>query len=79
MQLYIGFDNSSVEREHKLLKGFQRFTLNPGESKTVTLSCTFDKLKWYNPEAGAWELEHMEYQAYIGSSGDEEDLVMEPF
>ena len=79
MQLYIGFDNSAVEREHKLLKGFQRFTLNPGESKTVTLSCPFDKFKWYNPEAGAWELEHMEYQAYIGSSSDEEDLIMESF
>jgi len=54
-------------------------TLNPGESKTVILSCPFDKLKWYNPEAGAWELELMEYQAYIGSSSDEEDLMMGPF
>lgn len=79
IQLYIGFDNSAVEREHKLLKGFQRLTLNPGESKTVSLFCPFDKLKWYNPEAGAWELEHMEYQAYIGSSSDEDDLVLVPF
>ncbi len=79
MQLYIGFDNSSVEREHKLLKGFQRMTLNPGETKTVTLLCPFDKLKWYNPEAETWELEHMEYQAYIGSSSDETDLIMESF
>jgi len=79
MQLYIGFDNSTVEREHKLLKGFQRLTLNPGETKTVTLSCPFDKLKWYDPEAGAWELEHMEYQAYIGSSSDEKDLIMKSF
>jgi len=79
MQLYIGFDNSAVEREHKLLKGFQRLTLNPGETKTVTLSCPFDKLKWYNPDAGVWELEKMEYQAYIGFSSDEEDLVRESF
>jgi beta-glucosidase len=79
MQLYIGFDHSAVEREHKLLKGFQRLTLNPGETKTVTITCPFDKLMWYNPEAAAWELELMEYQAYIGSSSDEEDLIMEPF
>jgi len=79
MQLYIGFDNSEVEREHKLLKGFQRLTLNPGDTKTVTITCPFDKLKWYNPEIGVWELEKMEYQAYIGSSSDEEDLIMEPF
>ena len=79
MQLYIGFDNSSVEREHKLLKGFQRMTLNPGETKTVTLLCPFDKLKWYNPDGGEWELELMEYQAYIGSSSHEKDLIMESF
>lgn len=79
MQLYIGFDNSAVEREHKLLKGFQRLSLLPGESKTVTLTCPFDKLKWYNPDSGKWELEKMEYQAYIGPSSDEEDLIMETF
>lgn len=79
IQLYIGFDKSAVEREHKLLKGFQRVSLNPGESKTLTLSCPFDKLKWYNPEAGTWELEPMEYQAYIGSSSDEADLILKPF
>lgn len=79
MQLYIGFDHSAVEREHKLLKGFQRLTLAPGETKTVSISCPFDKLKWYNPETKAWELEKMEYQAYIGSSSDEEDLIKEFF
>jgi beta-glucosidase len=75
MQLYIGFDNSSIEREHKLLKGFQRLTLEPGETKRVTLTCPFEKVRWYNPESGEWELEHMEYQAYIGSSSDEDDLI----
>lgn len=75
VQLYIGFDNSSVEREHKLLKGFQRVSLNPGQTKRVKISCPFDKIKWYNPETSSWELELMEYKAYIGSSSDEEDLI----
>lgn len=75
IQLYIGFDNSSVEREHKLLKGFQRIFLESGETKRVTLTCPFDKIRWYNPDLGSWELEHMEYQAYIGSSSDEDDLI----
>ena len=79
MQLYIGFDHSAVEREHKLLKGFQRVTLAPGESKTVTISCPFDNLKWYNPDTKSWELELMEYQAYIGSSSDEADLIKNTF
>jgi beta-glucosidase len=76
IQLYIGFDNSAVEREHKLLKGFERVSLQPGETKTVHIACPLDKIKWYNPENGSWELESMEYQAYIGSSSDERDLLM---
>jgi len=75
IQLYIGFDNSSVEREHKLLKGFQRISLEPGETKRVTISCPLDKIRWYNPDSSQWELEHMEYQAFIGSSSDEDDLI----
>jgi beta-glucosidase len=75
MQFYIGFDQSSVEREHKLLKGFQRISLEPGETKRVTLTCPFEKIRWYNPGSGEWELEPMEYQAYIGTSSDENDLI----
>ena len=75
VQLYIGFDNSAVEREHKLLKGFQRITLEPGETKRVAITCPLDKIKWYNPETNLWELEKMEYQAYIGSSSDDNDLM----
>lgn len=75
VQLYIGFDNSTIEREHKLLKGFKRLSLQPGETKRVSISCPMDKLRWYNPEIGAWELEKMEYEAYVGSSSDEDDLI----
>ncbi len=79
VQLYVGFDNSRIEREHKLLKGFERITLRPGETKNVKITCPFDKIKWYNPETTIWELEKMEYQAYIGSSSNENDLVKTSF
>jgi beta-glucosidase len=79
MQLYIGFDHSSVERAHKLLKDFQRISLEPGETKRVTLTCPFGKIRWYNPVSRQWELEQMEYQAYIGSSSDEDDLIRVSF
>ncbi len=75
MQLYVGFDNSNLEREHKLLKGFQRISLEPGETKRVKIVCPFERLKWYNPETASWELELMEYQAYVGSSSYEGDLI----
>jgi beta-glucosidase len=68
-----------MEREHKLLKGFERISLNPGESKQVTLKCPFDKLKYYDPETDTWKLESMEYQVYMGSSSDENDLIKDSF
>jgi beta-glucosidase len=79
IQLYIGFDNSAVEREHKLLKGFQRVSLNPAETRKVIISCPFDKLRYYDPVAETWQLEKMEYQIYMGSSSDEDDLMETSF
>lgn len=79
VQLYIGYDNSVVERAHKLLSGFKRISLAPGASQVVTVSCPLEKLRWYSPESHSWELEKMEYQAYIGFSSNEDDLQEQSF
>lgn len=79
VQLYVGFDNSKVEREHKLLKGFERVSLAPGESKRVSITCPYDKIRYYDPETEKWKLEKMEYQVYVGSSSDEDDLIKSTF
>jgi beta-glucosidase len=79
VQLYIGYDNSTVEREHKLLKGFERVSLNPGESRRIIIKCPYDKIKYYDPETNSWLLEKMEYQVYLGSSSDEDDLLRNSF
>lgn len=75
IQLYIGFGNSAVDRPVKVLRGFKRVGLKPGESRRVRIVCPVDKLKWYNPTSAAFELEHMTYQAYIGTSSAQEDLL----
>jgi beta-glucosidase len=75
VQFYTGFGNSVVDRPLKLLRGFKRISLNPGAEKIVTISCPIEKLKWYNPGKGRWELEHMPYEAYIGTSSDNKDLM----
>ena len=79
VQFYVGFENSTVDRPKKLLRGFQRVTLQPGETKRVLISCPIERLRWYNPETSSWELECMEYQAYIGFSSDEKDLLRGAF
>lgn len=68
--------NSSVDRPVKLLRGFKRITLNPGEKMTVEIRCPIEKLKWFNPDTNEWELEHMDYEVYIGNSSSNKDLLM---
>jgi beta-glucosidase len=48
VQLYIRDVVSSVTRPVKELKGFQRITLQPGETTTVWLPITPDRLAFWN-------------------------------
>jgi beta-glucosidase len=74
VQMYVGFENSKVDRPKKILRGFERVTLAPGESRTVTITCPKDELMWYDANHLTWRLDHMEYPVYIGSSSADEDL-----
>jgi len=75
VQLYIGFENSSVDRPIKLLRGFKRVALNPNETKTVSIEVKKKDLAWYNPDNREWEVESIEYTIYVGSSSKNEDLI----
>lgn len=75
VQLYIGFSNSRVDRPVKLLKGFCRVSLKPGETKRVDIDCPLEELQWYDPEDRCFKLEKMKYDVYIGSSSDNNDLI----
>ncbi len=76
LQMYIGFENSKVDRPVKLLRGFQRVDLLPGETRRVIIECPVDKLAWYDPMARSSKIEAIEYQVYIGTSSDSKDLLM---
>ena len=75
VQLYVGFENSSVDRPLKLLRGFKRVALKPTETKTVSIDVRKKDLAWYNPDNRVWEVESIEYTIYIGSSSKNEDLL----
>lgn len=56
VQLYISDPVASVARAVKDLKGFQKVTLQPGESKQVTFTITTKELSFYNSDLKfAWE------------------------
>ena len=48
VQLYIRDEVSSVTRPVKELRGFERFSLHPGESKTVSFQLGPEALQFYN-------------------------------
>ncbi len=74
IQLYIGKENSEIDRPIKALKGFQRITLESGESKKVIISCPVEKLNYYCETDKTWKLENGKYQCYVGNCCSEEYL-----
>ena len=77
VQLYIGFENSSLDRPIKLLRGFKRVALKPNETKTVSIEVKKKDLAWYNAENNRWEIENITYTIYIGGSSSNKDLLKE--
>ena len=77
--MYIGFKNSSVDRPVKLLRAFDKVLLMPGELKTVALEVVIEDLAWYDPETKEWKIEEMEYELFVGSSSNKENLIEASF
>ncbi|TFG17364.1 MAG: glycosyl hydrolase [Promethearchaeota archaeon] len=75
VQLYVGFENSNIERPKKLLKGFHKVLLTPNQTQRVSIEISKKDLAWYNPETKRWEIEDINYSIYMGNSSKEEDLV----
>lgn len=65
VQLYIRDLVGTVSRPVRELKGFERVTLKPGESRTVTFDITPDMLKFYNFDL-VYGNEPGDFDVYIG-------------
>jgi beta-glucosidase len=52
----------------KELKGFQKITLQPGETQTVTFDITPADLAYFDADAHAWTTHPGAYTALLGSS-----------
>ena len=50
VQFYVSEDYASIGRWEKLLKGFQRVSLQPGQTKTVSFDVGFNELSFWNAE-----------------------------
>jgi len=70
-QLYVSRPESKVEWPVKELKAFRRVTLNPDETKTVTMEIPLKDLRYWNEATNAWDLEHGKLQLLLGGSSDD--------
>jgi beta-glucosidase len=73
VQMYIHDKVSSLARPVKELKGFQRITLIPGQTKTVFLDITPEHLAFYDIDM-KYVVEPGEFEIMVGSSSHNEDL-----
>jgi beta-glucosidase len=78
-QLYIGYKNPSVDRPVKDLKGFGKVSLEPGETKTLTMKLKAKDLAYYDVNSKSWIVEKIEYIIYVGPSLRKEDLLIGNF
>ncbi|MGI5237427.1 discoidin domain-containing protein [Dactylosporangium sp. CA-139066] len=67
VQLYVGAP-AAVGEPPRSLKGFQRVTLNPGASTTVTFTVTQKDLAYWNTSSNAWTTAAGTYQIMVGNS-----------
>ena len=74
VQMYIRDVVSSVTRPVKELKGFQKVTLRPGETKTVTFDITPGLLAFYDVNM-KYVVEPGEFFIMVGNSSRDQDLT----
>ena len=73
VQMYIRDLVSSVTRPVKELKGFQKISLQPGETKTVALDITPESLAFYDMNM-KYVVEPGEFEIMVGNSSRDADL-----
>jgi beta-glucosidase len=74
VQVYVGIKQSAIDRQKKLLKGFRKVYLEPGQSATVSMPVDLNELRYFSNERRKWVLEPGTYSFYVGSSSDKADL-----
>ena len=70
VQLYISDVEASVERPVKELKAFQKVSLQPGETRQVSLTIDKRALSFYDEAAQQWKAEPGKFEALVGTSSD---------
>ena len=68
VQLYVKHLHSAVERPREELEGFQRVTIDPGQTKTVQIAVPASRLAYWDTKTQAFRVEAEPVSLMIGDS-----------
>jgi beta-glucosidase len=68
VQMYVKYLDSKVSRPQEQLVGFQRISLKPGESQTVTMPLKASQLAYWDESKQTWVVESGRVQVLVGAS-----------
>lgn len=73
-EVYVADDHAKVARPAKELKGFERVTLAPGETKHVSVSLDDRAFAYYDVDAKQWKIDPGKFGVMVGDSSEALDL-----
>jgi beta-glucosidase len=68
VQLYVEHVNSKVERPIRDLRGYQRVTLRPEQTRTVSFRLPAKSLAYWNADTHGWVVEPEQVRLRVGAS-----------
>lgn len=77
VQLYVSQSGAKVQRPKHELKAFKKISLEPGETKEVTISLDKNAYSYYDVNTHDWEIDSAPFTIEIGSSSKDIRLKKE--
>jgi beta-glucosidase len=81
VQLYVSTPDSpaALERPRKRLEGFQKVSLGPNQTATVTFTLPVSQLAFFDQTLGKWMVDNTRYGIQISKSSADADIQLQDF
>ncbi len=75
VQMYVRHEGSKVVRPLEELKGLQRLSIDPGQTRTVELDLPADRLRYWDEARHSWVLEPDKVSVMLGAASNDIKLT----